>query len=189
MVFVYILVGAVLLFAVTRYNRLVRLRTEVNAAWADIDVQLRKRWELVPKLTETVERYASHERGTFAEVSEALSRARGAREPGEAAAAEEALLGAVRSVFVVSEAYPDLQAVASFTQLQSALADVEEGIQNARRYYNATVREYNTLVQSFPTNLLAAPMGHVRRPFYGLEDQSQRGMPALNLGPRGSGQT
>ena len=161
------------------YNGLVRLRVRVNSAWADIDVQLKRRWELIPNLPRTGQAAAGHERETLEAVIEARNRAMGARGPAEAAAAEGALAGALGKLFALSEAYPQLRAVEAFTDLQQSLDEIEEAVQNARRYYNAVVRDYNTRTQVFPTNLLAGLFGHTRREFFSLDDERRREGPGV----------
>lgn len=161
------------------YNGLVRLRVRVNSAWADIDVQLKRRWDLIPNLVNTVKATAGHERETLEAVVEARNRAMGARGPAEAGAAEGALAGALGRLFALSEAYPQLRAVEAFTDLQRSLDEIEEAVQNARRYYNAVVRDYNTKTQVFPTNLLAGMSGHTRREFFSLDDERQREGPRV----------
>lgn len=166
---------------VAMYNALVRLRVRADNAWADIDVQLKRRWDLIPNLVETVKGYASHERGTLEAVVEARNQAMSATGPAERAAAEGALSGALRQLFALSEAYPDLKAVESFTDLQGRLSEIETAVQNARRYYNAVVRDYNTKTQVFPTNLLAGMFGFTGREFFSLDDESQREGPKVSF--------
>jgi LemA protein len=176
----YIVLGLVLiaaLAAIVIYNKLVRLRNTVDASWSDIDVQLKKRYDLVPNLVETVKGYASHEKSVFEKVTEARSMAMQATTPGQKAAAENMLGQTLKSLFAVAEAYPDLKASTNFTQLQTQLQGLEDNIENARRYYNAVVRDYNTLTQSFPSNLLAAQFGFHRREFFELETPSVERQP------------
>ena len=183
----FVIILAVITFgAVVMYNGLVRLRMRLNGAWADIDVQLKRRWDLIPNLVETVKGAAGHERGTLEAVVEARNRAIGARGPAEAAAAEGALAGALGKLFALSEAYPQLRGVESFTDLQESLDGIEDAVQNARRYYNAVVRDYNTKTQVFPTNLLARTFGHAPREFFTLDDERQRDAPGVTFSGRGS---
>ena len=163
------------------YNSLVRLRVRTGGAWADIDVQLKRRWDLIPNLVEAVKGYASHERDTLEAVIEARNRAMSAQGPGEKAVAENVLTGALRQVFALAEAYPNLRAVESFTELQGTLSEIEGAVQNARRYYNAVVRDYNTKTQVFPANLLAGMFGFTAREFFSLEDESQRDAPQVSF--------
>lgn len=179
MLWFLIVLAAVAFIIIGMYNGLVRLRVRVNGAWADIDVQLKRRWDLIPNLTKTVEASASHERETLEAVVEARNRAMGARGPAEAGAAEGVLAGALGRLFALSEAYPQLRAVEAFTDLQRSLDEIEEAVQNARRYYNAVVRDYNTKTQVFPTNLLAGMFGHTRREFFSLDDERQREGPEV----------
>jgi LemA protein len=163
------------------YNSLVRLRVRVDSAWADIDVQLKRRWDLIPNLVETVKGYASHERDTLEGVVEARNRAMGAEGPAAKAEAENVLTGALRQLFALAEAYPQLRAVESFTQLQATLNEIEGAVQNARRYYNAVVRDYNTKTEVFPTNLLAGLFGFTPREFFSLADESEREAPKVSF--------
>src|SRR5512138_2143479 len=142
---ILILIALVLLVFVL-YNGLVRLKVQADAAWADIDVQLKRRYDLIPNLVETVKGYASHERGTLEAVVDARSRAMSAQGPAARGAAEGELSGALRSLFALSENYPQLRAAENFGLLQASLAQIEDAIQNARRYYNAVVRDLNTKI-------------------------------------------
>jgi len=176
----YIVLGLVLvavLTAIVVYNKLVRLRNTVDASWSDIDVQLKKRYDLVPNLVETVKGYASHEKSVFEKVTEARSRAMQATTPEQKAAAENMLGQTLKSLFAVAEAYPDLKANTNFTQLQTQLQGLEDNIEYARRYYNAVVRDYNTLTQSFPSNLVASQFGFQPREFFELETPSVERQP------------
>jgi LemA protein len=177
-----LIILAVIAFVVIgMYNSLVRLRVRVDGAWADIDVQLKRRWDLIPNLVETVKGYAGHERDTLEGVVEARNRAMSAQGPTAKAEAEGVLTGALRQLFALSEAYPQLRAVESFTQLQGTLNEIEGAVQNARRYYNAVVRDYNTKTEVFPTNLLAGMFGFTRREFFSLEDESEREAPQVSF--------
>ena len=155
--FIILVVVAVLVIAVIAvYNKLVRLRNTVKSSWSDIDVQCKKRYDLVPNLVETVKGYASHEKAVFEKVTQARSMGMQATSPGEMAKAENMLRDTLKSLFAVAEAYPELKANASFLQLQSQLQELENNIEYARRYYNAVVRDYNILIESFPSNLIAS---------------------------------
>ena len=178
---VLIVVGVIALLVVGMYNSLVKLRVRADSAWADIDVQLKRRWELIPNLVSTVKGYAAHEKDTLEAVIEARNRAMSASGPVEKGAAEGELSGALRQLFMLSEAYPDLRAVESFTKLQGTLSEIEAAVQNARRYYNAVVRDYNTKTQVFPTNLLAGAFGFTGREFFSLDDESQRDAPQVSF--------
>ncbi len=148
------------------YNGLVQLRVRSDSAWSDIDVQLKRRHDLIPNLVETVKGYAAHEKGTFENIAKFRSMAMQATGPADKAAAENQLTGALKSLFAVAENYPQLQASQEFTQLQGSLNQIEDAIQNARRYYNAVVRDLNTKIQSFPWNLLAGMFGFQQKQFF-----------------------
>lgn len=165
----WILLGVLVVIGfllVSMYNSLVQLRVRADNAWSDIDVQLKRRHDLIPNLVETVKGYASHEKGTFENIAKFRSMAMQATSPADKAAAENQLTGALKSLFAVAENYPELKASANFTQLQASLGQLEEVIQNARRYYNAVVRDLNTKIQSFPTNMLAGMFGFKERQFF-----------------------
>ncbi|WP_419163715.1 LemA family protein [Candidatus Palauibacter sp.] len=181
MLWFLIILGVITFVVIGMYNSLVRLRVRADSAWADIDVQLKRRWDLIPNLVETVKGSAGHERETLEAVVEARNRAMSAQGPAEAAEAEGVLAGALGKLFALSEAYPQLRAVEGFTDLQGSLDDLEEGVQNARRYYNAVVRDYNTKTQLFPTNVLARLFGHTGRQFFALDDERQREGPSVNF--------
>lgn len=148
------------------YNGLVQLRVRSDSSWSDIDVQLKRRHDLIPNLVETVKGYAAHEKGTFENIAKFRSMAMQATGPADKAAAENQLTGALKSLFAVAENYPQLQASQEFTQLQNSLNQTEDSIQNARRYYNAVVRDLNTKIQSFPTNLIAGMFGFQQKQFF-----------------------
>src|SRR6266487_4076545 len=141
------------------YNSLVRLKVQCDNAWADIDVQLKRRHDLIPNLVETVKGYAAHEQGTLDAVINARNRAMTATSPADKAQAETMLSGALKSLFALAEAYPQLRAVESFTKLQDELSDTENKIQAARRFYNSNVMVLNNRIEMFPTNLIAGPFG------------------------------
>jgi LemA protein len=156
------------------YNSLVQLRVRCDSAWSDIDVQLKRRHDLIPNLVETVKGYAGHEKGTFENIAKFRSLAMQATTPGDKAAAENQLTGALKSLFAVAENYPELKASEEFTQLQGSLSQTEDSIQNARRYYNAVVRDLNTKIQSFPSNILAGMFGFQPRQFFEVADAQDR---------------
>jgi LemA protein len=160
----------VIVWAISIYNGLVAMRQRVNGAFADVDVQLRQRHDLIPNLVETVRGYAAHERGTLDEVVKARNVAVAAQGPAQQAAAENALSGALRQLFALSEAYPDLKANANFQQLQTELADIENKIAAARRFFNNAVQEYNTGIQKFPAALFASAFGFAPKEFFDLGD-------------------
>ena len=163
-----VIVVAVLMMVIGTYNRLVALRQTANNAYADVDVQLKQRQDLVPNLVETVKGYAAHERGTLDEVVAARAAAAGATDIEGKVAAENALTGALGKLFVVAEAYPDLKANQNFMQLQAALGDIENKLAAARRFFNNAVAEFNAQAQSFPAVLFAASMGFTQRDFFDL---------------------
>jgi LemA protein len=167
----WIVLGAIALlviWVVIIYNGLVAMRQRVNQAFADVDVQLKQRHDLVPNLVETVKGYASHERGTLEAVVQARNAAMTAQGPAQMAQAENMLTGALRQLFALSEAYPDLKANQNFQQLQTELADLENKIAAARRFFNNAVQEYNTGIQQFPAVLLAGPTGFTQKEFFDL---------------------
>jgi LemA protein len=159
------------LWVIAIYNGLVSMRQRVSQAFADIDVQLRQRHDLIPNLVETVKGYAAHERGTLDEVVKARTAAVAAQGTPQQAAAENALSGALRQLFALAEAYPDLKASANFQQLQSELSDIENKIAAARRFFNNAVQEYNTGIQKFPAALFAAALGFAPKDFFDLGDE------------------
>ncbi len=165
---ILLLILILIIAFVAIYNSLVKLRVRVDNSWADIDVQLKRRYDLIPNLVETVKGYASHERDTLEAVIEARNRAMSAQGPEAQAEAENVLTGALRQLFALSEAYPQLRAVESFSNLQSTLNEIEEAVQNARRYYNAVVRDYNTKLGTFPSNVVAVMFRFERRQFFCL---------------------
>lgn len=170
---VVLAVLAVVAFAVIGiYNGLVRLNVQASNAWSDIDVQLKRRHDLIPNVVETVKGYASHERNTLEAVINARNKAVSVQSagPAERGQAEGALTSALRGLFALSEAYPQLRAAENFGQLQSTLAEIEEAVQNARRYYNAVVRDLNTRVQQFPSNIIAGMFGFRNREFFEVPD-------------------
>ena len=178
----------VLLGSVMIYNGLVRLREHGDGAWADIDVQLKRRYDLIPNLVETVKGYASHERDTLEAVVAARSRAMSATGPAAKAQAEGMLAGALKSLFALSESYPDLQAAQNFTKLQETLADLEHHVGEARRYYNAVVRDYNTKVGQVPSNLVAKTFGFREREFF-ESPESDRALPKVSFDTGDDGET
>ena len=161
--------AAIAIFAICVYNRLVRLRNTSHSAWSDIDVQLKKRYDLVPNLVETVKGYAAHEQSLLQKVTDARTSAMTAAGPAATARAENLFRETLKSIFAVAEAYPDLKANRNFMQLQAQLKELEDGIESARRYYNAVVRDLNTAVEQFPSNLIAARFKFEPRDFFELE--------------------
>ena len=161
----------IVLWAITVYNGLVAMRQRVGQAFADIDVQLKQRHDLIPNLVETVKGYAAHERGTLEAVTQARNTAMAAQGPAQQAAAENMLSGALRQLFALSEAYPDLKANANFQQLQAELTDIENKLAAARRFFNNAVQEYNTGIQQFPAALFAGIFGFGPREFFDVGDE------------------
>ena len=183
-----VIVAVVVILAialVALYNNFVRLRNRVDNAWAQIEVQLKRRWDLIPNLVETVRGYAEHERGTFEAVTQARAAAQGAQTPAQAAQAEGMLSQALGRLFAVAEAYPELQADENFRQLQSQLDDTENRIAVSRQVYNDTVLTYNNAIQTFPGVVLAGPFGFATREFFELEDAAQREAPRVDFSPQG----
>ncbi|MFC2079008.1 LemA family protein [Candidatus Bipolaricaulota bacterium] len=172
---------AALLWGVFAYNRLVRLRVKAEESWRDIDTQLKRRWDLIPNLVAAVQGYASHESDVFESVTAARARSIDASFPREQAEAEEGLKGAMKSLFAVVEAYPQLQANENFMQLQQALEQVEDAIQRSRRYYNAVVRDFNMSIEVFPRSFIAGLFGFHERQFYSLTDEIERRSPEVRL--------
>jgi LemA protein len=175
----------VLLYLAWTYNQLVSLNKRADGAWSDIDVQLKRRWDLVPSLVETVKGYARHESSTLESVVEARSVATQAGSLTQRGETERGLSSAVGRLFALAEAYPELKASQNFQELQKSLVEIENNVQYARRYYNAVVRDLNTLVQSFPSNLVASAMGFGERTYFQLDD-AERAVPKVDFESRGS---
>src|ERR1700756_4794380 len=175
-VIVLAVIVILIIWAIGVYNSLISMRQRVNQAYADIDVQLRQRHDLIPNLVETVKGYAAHERGTLDEVVKARNAAVSAQGPTQQAAAENMLSGALRQLFALAESYPDLKASANFQQLQAELTDLENKIAAARRFFNNAVEEYNTGIQRFPAALFAASLGFGPKEYFDLgEDRKTVG--------------
>ena len=184
MIWLIVLLVVVLLLvlaAVALYNRLVRLRNRVDNAWAQIEVQLKRRWDLIPNLVETVKGYAAHERETFEAVTQARAGAQQAQTPQESAQAEGILGQALGRLFAVAEAYPELQADENFRQLQTELAETENRIAVSRQVYNDSVLTYNNSIQTFPGAVLAGPFGFTAREFFDVEEEAQREPPRVDF--------
>lgn len=164
-VIIVLAVGVILM-----YNGLIRLKNRVDEAWSDIDVQLKRRHDLIPNLINTVKGYAAHEKEVFEKVTQARTAAMGAGTAEAKGQAENMLSGALKSLFAVAEAYPDLKANQNFLELQRELTDTEDKIQASRRFYNGNVRDFNTRIQVFPTNILAGMMGFTKRDFFEAEE-------------------
>jgi LemA protein len=173
------------LYVIMAFNRLVRARQMANEAWSGIDVQLKRRSDLIPNLVDSVKGYAAHERSVLEEVTQLRGAARAlpADDVASRAQAEGALSGALGKLFAVAENYPDLKASSNFLDLQKQLSDLENELQMARRYYNGTVRNFNTLVQSFPSSLIAGMCGFGERAFFEVSDAADRAAPQVTLAP------
>ena len=184
MIWLLVIVGLVLLVGlllVLLYNRLVQQRNRVDNAWAQVEVQLKRRWDLIPNLVESVKGYAAHERGTFEAVTEARTRAQNASTPAETAQAEGILGAALGRLFAVAEAYPELQADENFRQLQTELAETENRVAVSRQVYNDSVLTYNNTVQTFPGLMVAEPFGFSIREFFEVEEEAQREAPVVDF--------
>lgn len=178
---VLVAAGALVAIAIGIYNRLVHLRVACEEAWSSIDVQLKRRYDLIPNLVETVKGYASHERGTLEAVVQARQAGMAATGVKEQAQAENMLTGALRQLFALAEAYPDLKANTNFAQLQEELSSTENKISFARQHYNASVQQYNTRLQVFPDSIVAGSFGFVRRDFFEIELAEQRQAPQVKF--------
>jgi LemA protein len=180
LVFVAILVVIGLMVA-GMYNGLVQLRVRADNSWSDIDVQLKRRHDLIPNLVETVKGYATHEKSTFEDVAKYRSAAMAATSAADRAQAEGQLTQALRGLLAVAEAYPELKANTQFQALQQSLAELEDSLQNARRYYNAVVRDLNTRIQSVPTNIIAGMFNFQQRQFFEIADATERAVPSVKF--------
>jgi LemA protein len=176
-------IAALAIVVAILYNRFVRLRNRVDNAWAQIEVQLKRRWDLIPNLVETVKGYAAHERETFESVTQARAGAQQAQTPAESAQAEGLLSQALGRLFAVAEAYPELQADENFRQLQAELAETENRIAVSRQVYNDTVLTFNNAIQTVPGVFFAGPFGFTKREFFDVEDEAQREPPQVSFTP------
>ncbi len=174
MIPIIIVLVVVALIVAGMYNSLVTLKNRTEESWSDIDVQLKRRYDLIPNLVSTVKGYAAHESGVFEKVTEARTQAMNAGTPDDKAQAENMLSGTLKSLFAVAENYPDLKANTNFLELQQELSDTENKIQAARRFYNANVRDLNTKIESFPTNIIAGMFAFVKREFFELEEEAAK---------------
>jgi len=179
LVIVGITIAAIALWAIAIYNALVRKRNMVEEAWSGIDVQLKRRNDLIPNLVATVKGYASHEKSTLEEVVQLRNQAQNAQGVAETAQAQGMLGAALGKLFALAESYPDLKANTTFLELQSTLSEIEEQIQMARRYYNGSARELNIAVESFPSNLIAGRFGFTKADFFELESPTERAVPTV----------
>jgi len=179
-----LLIGVIVVLAlwlVGVYNGLIRLRNQLENAWAQIDVQLKRRYDLIPNLVETVKGYAKHESGTFERVTQARNMAMSAKTVGERAEAENVLTGALKSLFAVAEAYPDLKANQNFLRLQEELTSTENKIAFSRQFYNDTVMTFNTRIEVFPVNLVAGMFNFLRREFFEVKGEAERQAPQVKF--------
>lgn len=173
LIIVLVALVALIGWAVAMYNGLVTMRNRVEEAWSDIDVQLKRRYDLIPNLVSTVKGYAAHEKETLQNVTEARSQAMQAESPHDKAQAENFLSDTLKSLFAVSEAYPDLKANQNFLELQRELTDTENKVQASRRFYNGNVRDYNTKIETVPTNIVANTFNFTQREFFELAEDEQ----------------
>ena len=172
---------SVLAYVLFAYNSLVKHRNQANEAWSDIDVQLKRRHNLIPNLIETVKGYATHEKSTLDSVTQARTNALSATSPADQAKAENALSSTLKTLFAVSEQYPDLKANTNFLELQRELSDTENKIQASRRFYNGVVRDYNTAIETVPSNIIASLFTFTKRDFFELEDEAERAVPKVSF--------
>jgi len=182
-IFIIILavVVVIILWLIGVYNGLVRLNNKTKEAWSDIDVQLKRRHDLIPNLVETVKGYAKHESGTFQKVTEARTAAMSAGTPAEKAKAENVLAGALKTLFAVAENYPQLKASENFTNLQNQLAETEDKVSASRRYYNGNVRDFNTKIEVFPNNMVAGMLKFKKYEYYEVEGAEERKNPEVKF--------
>jgi LemA protein len=174
------LVVAIIIFVIAAYNAFIRLKNQCDNAWSDVDVQLKRRYDLIPNLVNTVKGYASHEREVLENVTKARADATTAKTPAEQSKAENMLTGALRQLFAVAENYPELKANTNFLDLQKNLSEIENDIQNARRYYNAVVRDNNIKVESFPSNIIANIFNFKKREFFEMTE-GERAVPKVEF--------
>ncbi len=178
---VLIVVAVLVIWLVSAYNRFVSLKNRTQEAWSDIDVQLKRRYDLIPNLIETVKGYASHESGIFEKIAEARARAMGAKGVKEQAEAENQLSSTLKTLFAVSENYPDLKASTNFLELQRELRDTEDKIQAARRFYNGNARDLNIQIESFPSNVIAGMFNFKKVEFFELEEEAAKQVPKVQF--------
>jgi len=175
------IIGVVAVWAIAIYNKFVALKAQGDASWSDIDVQLKRRHNLIPNLIETVKGYATHEKETLERVVKARQEGIDASTVHDQASAENSLTAALRQIFALSEAYPELKASTTFLELKKQLSEIEDAIQNARRYYNAVMRDYNTKVDSFPDLAVARLFSFKTREYFELGDEGQRAVPQVRF--------
>lgn len=172
-----LIILAIIVIAVLLYNSLIRSRNRVDESWADIEVQLKRRYDLIPNLVNTVKGFATQEAGVLERVTQARTQAMGAQTPDEKMKDENMLSGTLKSLFAVAESYPDLKSNANFMQLQTDLTDTEDKIQAARRFYNGNVRDFNTKIEVFPTNIFASMLGFTKKAFFDIDDNGPESKP------------
>ncbi len=178
---VFVILAILIAWIVFTFNKLVRLKNRAKEAWADIEVQLKRRHDLIPNLVETVKGYAAHEREVFEKVTEARARAMGAKTMKERAEAENYLSETLKTLFAVAENYPNLKASTNFLELQRELVDAEDKIQAARRFYNANVRDLNIMIESFPANIIASAFGFKKMEFFEIPEAAEREAPKVKF--------
>ena len=181
LIVILVFIVAVAFWLMAVYNALVRLNNKTKEAWSDIDVQLKRRHDLIPNLIETVKGYASHEKGVFEAVTKARSQAMQSTNPAEAAQSENQLSQTLKSLFAVAENYPDLKANQNFAKLQDELTQTEDKIEAARRYYNGNVRDFNTKIETFPNNMVAGMLHFKKYDFYEIKDAKEKEVPKVNF--------
>lgn len=180
----YIIIGIVafiIFYFIFAYNGLVKYRNRAKEAWSDIDVQLKRRYDLIPNLVETVKGYAAHEKTAFENVTKARAMALGAQGLEEKGKAENMLTGALKSIFAIAEAYPQLKANENFIELQRELSDTENKIQAARRFYNSNIMALNTLIESFPQNIIAGAFKFEKEKFFEIEESAEKELPKVSF--------
>lgn len=185
---VILVLVVIAIFVIAIYNKLIKMRNHADEAWSDIDVQLKRRYNLIPNIIETVKGYATHEESVFVKVTEARSNAINAGTLKEQAQAENMLTGALKSLFAVAENYPNLRANENFMQLQNELVDTEDKIQAARRFYNGNVRDYNTALQQFPNNMIAGMFKFTEKEFFEIEDEEQKEVVKVSFDKKDDGE-
>ncbi|OWK27132.1 MAG: hypothetical protein US76_00255 [Parcubacteria group bacterium GW2011_GWA2_38_13b] len=180
----YIIIGIaafIIFYFIFNYNSLIKYRNRTKEAWSDMDVQLKRRYDLIPNLVETVKGYAAHEKTAFENVTKARAAALGAQGPEEKGKAENMLTGALKSIFAIAEAYPQLKANENFLELQRELSDTENKIQAARRFYNSNIMALNTLIESFPQNIIAGIFRFQKEKFFEIEKQAEKELPKVSF--------
>lgn len=172
-IIVLVIIGIIIFFFISIYNKFIKLKNQADESWSGIDVQLKRRYDLIPNLVDTVKGYASHEKDTLEKVIQARNMAQSAGNVAEQAQAENFLTGALKSIFALSEAYPELKANTNFMELQKTITDVEDDIQSSRRYYNAVVRDYNITCEAFPSVIIASMFTFEKRDFFEIEEAAK----------------